>query len=498
LRRALIEMGGPSGAAAILWAAAMVVAVMGLVAVRPAAAQGSWAVLQRNAGIASMHSAVSHYDQVIMLDRTNIGPSALRLPGGRCRRQPLERVSKVDCYAHSVMFNPRTGGVRALYVYTDTWCSSGQFFADGTLVQTGGDFEGNKVVRKLTPCGAAGKCDWVETGDRTTTGRWYASNALLPSGTRQIIVGGRDGPNYEFYPKRKRGEGSFYQPILGGQDTLYPYVILLPNGDVFFFAGRRSVQINWNSGRTVRAFPAIPGPNRNYPSAGSSVLLPLTWQSGFGQAEIMVCGAAQGGAAKANNVKAPADASCGRMVITAARPGWAMSKMPIRRTMGDMVNLPSGEVVVINGAQNGFQGWGKATNPALNPVNYNPGNGRFAVWAKTNIPRLYHSTANLLSDGRILLAGSNTHQFYTYNGQFPTELRVEAFSPPYLGAKYVINLSACQRGCVPDIIHPAALLVSNSPMLMCVLICMSCMGSRTYACMMWVTFMSVMHAEYRG
>jgi hypothetical protein len=119
--------------------------------------------------------------------------------------------------------------------------------------------------------------------------------------------------------------------------------------------------------------------------------------------------------------------------------------MPIRRTMGDMINLPNGEVLIINGAQNGFQGWGKAGNPALNPVSYNPANGRYTVQAKTTIPRMYHSTANLLADGRVLVAGSNTHQFYTYNKAYPTELRVEAFSPPYLGAGYVPHINCLIR-----------------------------------------------------
>ncbi len=38
----------------------------------------------------------------------------------------------------------------------------------------------------------------------------------------------------------------------------------------------------------------------------------------------------------------------------------------------------------------------------------------------------------VLQDGRIFLAGSNPHQFYSFNVEFPTELRLEAFSPPYL------------------------------------------------------------------
>lgn len=383
-----------------------------------------------------MHTAVTHMNTVIMLDRTNIGPSAIKLPDGRCRKQPAERISKTDCYAHSVMFNPANNQVRPLYVYTDTWCSSGQFFDNGRMVQTGGDFEGNRKIRTLQPCGAGGNCDWVELGENLATGRWYASNQLLPSGIRQIIVGGRNTPSYEFYPKRKAGEGFFNLGMLGGYNNLYPFVYLLPNGDLFIFAVRDSVQLNWNSGKVVRGYPQIPGNPRNYPSAGSAAMLPLTWQTNFGFAEIMVCGGAATGASNSGNANAPASASCGRIVATAGKPNWAMQNMPIRRVMGDMINLPTGDILIINGAQNGYQGWGMANNPALNPVNYNPTKKQFQVYAKTNIPRLYHSTANLLADGRVLLAGSNTHQFYTYNGQYPTELRVEAFSPPYLGAGF--------------------------------------------------------------
>lgn len=110
--------------------------------------------------------------------------------------------------------------------------------------------------------------------------------------------------------------------------------------------------------------------------------------------------------------------------------------MPQRRTMGDMILVPTVGVIIINGASKGSQGWGFASDPVYTPVLYSPGAAagrRFQTLAGSGIPRMYHSTANLLADGRILVAGSNTHQFYTFNGEFPTELRIEAFSPPYLG-----------------------------------------------------------------
>eukprot|EP00250_Pteridium_aquilinum_P029644 c3988_g1_i1 orf=44-253(+) len=45
-------------------------------------AQGSWQLLLQNAGIASMHTAVTHYGNVVFLDRTDIGPSQINLTGG--------------------------------------------------------------------------------------------------------------------------------------------------------------------------------------------------------------------------------------------------------------------------------------------------------------------------------------------------------------------------------------------------------------------------------
>lgn len=68
------------------------------------------------------------------------------LPGGACR-DSNDLVLKHDCTAHSVLFDPSTNTVRPLTILTDTWCSSGQFEADGTLLQTGGDYEGVRKVR---------------------------------------------------------------------------------------------------------------------------------------------------------------------------------------------------------------------------------------------------------------------------------------------------------------------------------------------------------------
>ncbi|KAG0563931.1 hypothetical protein KC19_8G070500 [Ceratodon purpureus] len=405
---------------------------------------GTWELLLKKAGIASMHTMITHYNTAIMLDRTNIGKSQIKLPNGRCRNRKDEQVLKHDCTAHSVMFDLDTNTVRALYIETDTWCSSGQFQYDGTMIQTGGDKDGVKKIRALVPCPADGNCDWHEYAtSELEDPRWYATNQILPDGKTQIVIGGRKAYTYEFVPKRNKNEVAFDLKFLKDtkspqDDNMYPFVHLLPDGNLYIFANRDSIVLNYKTNKVVRKFPVIPGEPRNYPSAGSSVMLPLLGSDDFAVVEVLVCGGAKAKAYRNVKGQYPCSITCGRMTVTDKKPEWVMEDMPMRRCMSDMTLLPNGDVIIINGAGRGSQGWERASKAVYNPVKYatyDP-TARFETLAASEIARVYHSTSNLLTDGRILVAGSNTHEFYTFTGKYPTELRVEAFSPPYLAAGY--------------------------------------------------------------
>ncbi|XP_030493081.2 aldehyde oxidase GLOX1 [Cannabis sativa] len=400
-------------------------------------AGGRWQFLTPSIGISAMHMQLLNNDRVIMFDRTDFGTSNISLAPGKCP------AGAKDCSAHSVEYNVATNKFRPLTVQTNVWCSSGSVMPDGTLAQTGGSFEGERRVRLFKPC-VNNNCDWQEVNLGLAKSRWYSTNHVLPDG-RQIIIGGRKQFNYEFYPKTT-DPNVHDLPFLaqtndkGIENNLYPFVFVNVDGNLFVFANNRAILLNYLKNQVVKTYPQIPGGDpRSYPSTGSAVLLPLkNIQTKNVEAEVLVCGGAPKGsfteASKGKFIQALN--TCARIKITDPNPNWVLETMPLARCMGDMTLLPNGNVLIINGAGTGTASWELGRNPVLNPVIYRPENkigSRFETQKPTTIPRMYHSTAVLLRDGRVLVGGSNPHSNYEFtNVLFPTELSLEAFIPSYL------------------------------------------------------------------
>ncbi|KAL2538266.1 glyoxal oxidase-related protein [Forsythia ovata] len=412
------------------------------------AAVGKWELLQSNIGISAMHMQLLNNGKVIIFDRTDFGPSNISLPNGKCRNDPNDTALPIDCTAHSVEYDIALNTIRPLMVLTDVWCSSGAVMSDGVLLQTGGFNDGEHAVRTYKPCND-NSCDWQEIKNGLAQRRWYATNHLLPDG-RQIVIGGRRQFNYEFYPKKSSAEKAYNLPFLVQtndpriENNLYPFVFLNVDGNLFIFANNRAILFDYMKGVVVRTYPAVPGGDpRSYPSTGSAVLLPLkNVHGGAIGAEVLVCGGAPKGAyinAQNGNFVGALN-TCGRIHITDSNPAWVMETMPQARVMGDMVILPNGDVLIINGASKGTAGWEFGRDPVLSPVIYRPDNGigsRFEVQNPSTTPRMYHSSAILLYDGRVLVGGSNPHTYYNFTRvSFPTDLTLEAFSPSYLNPNY--------------------------------------------------------------
>ena len=165
---------------------------------------------------------------------------------------------------------------------------------------------------------------------------------LLPDG-HQIIIGGRVVFNLEFIPPSING--ALYIAFLNAMndaenDNLYPFVHLLPDGNLYVFANQDSIVYNYMTNTMVKTFPTIPGNPRNYPSAGSSVMLPLLAANQYSIVEVLVCGGAQNGAFLAPWLNKPCSITCKRIIVTDPNPVWAEEDMPLaKRILSEALTL---------------------------------------------------------------------------------------------------------------------------------------------------------------
>jgi hypothetical protein len=112
-------------------------------------------------------------------------------------------------------------------------------------------------------------------------------------------------------------------------------------------------------------------------------------------------------------------------------PEWRfVAPMHHPRVLCDSVLLPNGRVLVTGGSSTGKSD--VAVDPVLPAEVYDPSTDAWSELAPINCPHMYHSTALLLPDGRVMRGGKD--------GQFQRdpykyfEHRLELFSPPYLFA----------------------------------------------------------------
>ena len=204
----------------------------------------------------------------------------------------------------------------------------------------------------------------------------------------------------------------------------YLWLFAAPNGQVFHAGPEANARYFSTNGTGSWGGTAFPHLNGETPGYGTAVL--------YGRGKILAVG---GGRAAAEKID-----------LTVASPAWSSAgTMSASRDNQSATLLPDGAVLVTDGSSLNITDDYPAvleaelwTPPGL-PLPSGTGTagptGHWTMLAPAQVPRLYHSTAVLLPDGRVLTTGGGQ------GGNYADHRDYEVFSPPYLfkGARPTIS-----------------------------------------------------------
>jgi hypothetical protein len=289
---------------------------------------------------------------------------------------------------------------------TDLFCSGQLLLSDRSLLLAGGDVYvqgnttnvGNPDSNVFNPA----TNQLTSTGTKMNLPRWYATLTKTHD-DRVFIQGGRSG---EAYPEMRDADGSYR--ALSAIDTSmlnwwYPRNYSAPDGRIFGYelAGGEAYTMTYAGTGTIIRHGVLPIPVPGQESSSSLI----------GPGRVLQCGG--------NEFCSVIDFNGPRPTVESA------AKMSSRRQWNSSTVLPDGRVLITGGAVTytdaAFSG------PTNQVEMWNPKTGVWSTGASAVQPRLYHSTALLLPDATVLVAGGGAP------GPL-TQLNAEIYRPPYLFA----------------------------------------------------------------
>jgi hypothetical protein len=189
---------------------------------------------------------------------------------------------------------------------------------------------------------------------------------------------------------------------------LYPHMFLLPNGKIFLSGSQEEPVVSRTLDLATQNWTVV---DNNARDGGSSVM--------YLPGKILKTGTARNPDYPAVN----AVANAWVIDMNLPSPSWqAATSMAFARTQHTLLTLPDGNVLCTGGgASSDVYDTGSAVHAA---EMWNPGTGSWSTMAEMTEPRLYHSTALLLPDARVLVSGGGR-----FGPDFPS---AEIYSPPYL------------------------------------------------------------------
>ena len=289
----------------------------------------------------------------------------------------------------------------------ELFCSGHTVMADGRLMVAGGHDEALGNSYGLTQASIFDGDGWQPVA-RMTYARWYPTLVSLADGKVVVLSGTRVPGQNASIPER--WDGNTWTALTGADLKLpiYPRAFVEPKSGRVFVAGHLEVKFldpngsgSWSNG------PARQVADRSY---GGAVML---------DSRILYAG----GGGKTCPV-AP-ERSAEIIDLADAAPSWTPTgSMAVGRRHINLTILPDGTALATGGTST--CGASDEAGAVFSAELWDPGTGQWRTLASAGVVRVYHSTAMLLPDGRVLSTGSGD------GGGVAAQRTYEIFSPPYL------------------------------------------------------------------
>jgi chitodextrinase len=340
--------------------------------------------------IVSVHQVLLPNGRILMSDGQSFGPDAQ-------------------------VWDYRTNGFTSAPVPANVFCSAAEQMSDGRILVVGGHnnaaHAGLSVVNVFDPVTQS----WAVLPDMAYP-RWYPTVTMLPTGRLLVLAGETtcNGCNV-LIPE-------IYDPIANSWSklnsasfnfTYYPHVYVLPDGRVLVAGTSEEPTASQILNVNLQTWTAVGGPAVD---GGSSVMY-RPWKF-----------LKTGTSIDPDEPSINSARTAYVLDLTQGTPNWRqIASMGFARTFHTLTSLPDGNVLVTGG---GPTTAATDTAHAIRAAElWNPDNESWTTLSSMNAPRLYHSAALLLPDGRVaILGGGRFDDITTSTDQFNAEF----FSPPYL------------------------------------------------------------------
>lgn len=309
-----------------------------------------------------------------------------------------------------VLWDPQApSGFTELGLPGDIFCSGLSLLRDGRLLVAGGHSGTDNYGTRTTFLFDYRTNGWIRGSDMRN-GRWYPTSTTLPSGQVLAISGGDTAAKLNLVPEVYAPGTNKWRALTGASRSVpyYPMMFVAPNGRVFNVGPEQATAfLNTSTKGSWTAGPVRNCCERDY---GTAVM--------FDAGKILVIG---GGDTPTGTVEA--------IDLTGAATWSFVGALNVPRRQLNATLLADGKVLVTGGTNaTGFNS-PPTSSAVLAAELWDPAApSTWKALASMSHHRLYHSTALLLPDARVLSVGSGQPAATGLTDDFTAEI----FSPPYL------------------------------------------------------------------